>query len=60
MKKTYALMTGEVVIEKSTNRNELVKKRDELPKSYNAYVCTYVGRIELNPQKEAAELQEVE
>jgi len=48
MKKVYALMTGETVIEKSCNRTELVNKRDLLPKCYNAYVCTYIGRIEIN------------
>lgn len=49
MKKIFALMIGEEVIEKSVSRNELVYKRNELMAAgKKAYVCVWVGRFRIN------------
>lgn len=46
MRKIYALMVGDKVIEKSERRNELVKKREEM-NNKDAYVCTFIGRFKI-------------
>lgn len=46
MKKIYALMVGEQIIEKSERRNELARKRDEM-NNKDAYVCTFIGQFKI-------------
>lgn len=48
MKKTFALLVGEDVIEKSHLRSDLIPKRESLKAAgKKAYICTFVGRVQI-------------
>lgn len=46
MKKIFALMVGDQIIEKSERRNELARRRDEM-NNKDAYVCTFIGQLKI-------------
>lgn len=49
MKKVFALMISDQVIEKSNRKGELIPKREELKSSgKNAYICLFIGRFKIN------------
>lgn len=48
MKKIFALMIADQVIEKSNRKGELIPKREELKSSgKEAYICLFIGRFRI-------------
>lgn len=48
MKKVFALMISDQVIEKSHRKGELIPKRDDLKtKGKEAYICLFIGRFRI-------------
>lgn len=48
MKKVFALMIADQVIEKSNRKGELISQREELKSSgKDAYICLFIGRFRI-------------